>query len=235
MFGLGAVILIGVGLVIWRHQDSEPRGAAGGDRPIDWTQARAQAEQGDAAAQAALGAAYASGNGLPLDYVKALEWFRQAAAQGHPEAEFNMGVFCETGQGVPHDDAQAAVWYEKAAERGHLAAQYSLASMYGAGRGVPYDEAKAVQWYRRAAECGDSLSQYNLGRRYERGKGVAVDRVEAYQWLSLALAGGVEDAAKDRDAVAARMSAEERAVAGRRVKEFVPKPAGVSGARPLGR
>ena len=44
------------------------------------------AEQGDALAQAALGAAYEEGRGVPQDYVQAHMWLNLAAAAGDKKA-----------------------------------------------------------------------------------------------------------------------------------------------------
>ena len=43
---------------------------------------RPLAERGDASAQAALGAFYENGKGVPQDYAKAVKWYRLAAEQG---------------------------------------------------------------------------------------------------------------------------------------------------------
>jgi TPR repeat protein len=45
------------------------------------------AEQGDANSQYKLGLQYLSGNGVPRDYVKGVEWLEKAAAQDHAEAK----------------------------------------------------------------------------------------------------------------------------------------------------
>ncbi len=62
-----------------------------GDIPQNHAEAvrwyRAASEQGDANAQANLGSMYASGEGVPEDYVLAYAWFNLAGAQGVEEAQ----------------------------------------------------------------------------------------------------------------------------------------------------
>ena len=52
---------------------------------------RARAEKGDVDAQNNLGEMYAKGQGVPLDYVEAVSWFRKAADGGYARAQFNLG------------------------------------------------------------------------------------------------------------------------------------------------
>ena len=105
----------------------------------DFLRLRARAEQGDANAQFDLGNAYAKGNGVPKDAVKAVFWFRKAAEHGIPEAQFNMGVAYAHGNGVTRDAAQAVSFFRKAAEQGFEHAQYNLGVIYIEGEGVSKD------------------------------------------------------------------------------------------------
>jgi TPR repeat protein len=58
------------------------------------------ADQGYAVAQCKLGARYENGDGVPLDYDKAIYWYRLAAEQGDAEAQKNLGLMCSKGQVV---------------------------------------------------------------------------------------------------------------------------------------
>ncbi len=98
---------------------------------------RPMAGLGDASAQNALGAMYASGKGVPLDYVEAAKWYRKAADQGNPAAQYNLGVAYANGLGVPLDDAEALKWYRKAAEQGDADAQRVVREWSNAWWGRP--------------------------------------------------------------------------------------------------
>ena len=109
---------------------------------------RARAEQGDAAAQNALGFRYRTGRGVPQDDVEAVRWFRLAAEQGDADAQFFLGGMYATGRGVLQDHVEAVRWSRLAAEQGHAGGQYNLGWMYRDGQGVVQDEAEAVRWFR---------------------------------------------------------------------------------------
>lgn len=73
------------------------------------------AADGDAGAQAILGAMYYSGEGVPKDYRDALYWFRKAAEQGEATAQYNLGYMYYNGEGVEPDMKEAAKWFRLAA------------------------------------------------------------------------------------------------------------------------
>jgi TPR repeat protein len=116
------------------------------------------AERGDASAQARLGAMYATGQGVPLDYQEAVKWYRKAAQQGNAQAQVGLGVLSVQGRGVPQDAQEAVKWYSRAAKQGDGPAQFGLGLMYDTGRGVPQDFMRAHMWYTVAAAAlsGDS-------------------------------------------------------------------------------
>src|SRR5208337_3044821 len=53
--------------------------------------AQTAAAKGDPKAEYFLGKQYAHGNGVPQDYAKAAEYFRQAATQGYAFAQNDLG------------------------------------------------------------------------------------------------------------------------------------------------
>ena len=140
------------------------------------------------------------------DYTTALEELAALAEQGDTDAQFILGSMHENGQGVPQDYKQAVKWYTKAAEQGMAEAQYILGAMYEDGQGVPQDYKQAVKWYAKAAEQGDADAQSNLGGMYANGQGVPQDNVSAHMWFNLAAVDEYEDASKNRDIIAKRMT-----------------------------
>ncbi|MDX2464407.1 MAG: tetratricopeptide repeat-containing serine protease family protein [Porticoccus sp.] len=144
------------------------------------------AEQGHAEAYFYLGAAYAGGEGVPKDAVKAVEWWTKAAEQGDADAQAWLGAAYYDGEGVAKDAAKAVEWYMKAAEQGNAAVQYLLGKAYAKGKGAPKDAAKAVEWFTKAAEQGHADAQYSVGRAYYDGEGVPKDAVKAVEWWTKA-------------------------------------------------
>jgi len=53
---------------------------------------------------------YHSGQGVPRDYEKAMQWFRKAADQGFAAAQYNLGFVYQVGLG---DNAEAVRWYKR--------------------------------------------------------------------------------------------------------------------------
>lgn len=89
-------------------------------QPLSQDDVRQSAMQGDAEAQAKLGAMYLLGrNGVEVDEQKAAEWMLKAANQGFIEAEVIMAALYDRGMGVKNDVKMATAWYEKAAVQGH--------------------------------------------------------------------------------------------------------------------
>ena len=84
---------------------------------------RAQAEQGDTAAQARLGDCYYKGNGVVADKAEAVKWYRKAAEQNDGVAQLILGNCYRYGHGVAKDHAEALKWYRKAAEHGEASAE----------------------------------------------------------------------------------------------------------------
>ncbi|MGO8754355.1 MAG: tetratricopeptide repeat protein [Gallionellaceae bacterium] len=71
---------------------------------------RPLAENGDASAQNYVGFMYDNGQGVPVDYKLAGEWYSKAAEQGNEVAQHNLGLLYGNGLGVQQDWVQALKW-----------------------------------------------------------------------------------------------------------------------------
>lgn len=146
-----------------------------------------RAQNGDAQSQFRVGAMYALGEGVRLDYSEAAEWLYKAAVQGHSSAQTLLGMFYEYGKGVDQDYYEALTWYQRAAENGNEFAQSrwndltnrlidSLQqnsgqddvqdSRHDSGSSRPY-----VPGYNRRSTCPKCLGDKTLECRYCQGKG----------------------------------------------------------------
>ena len=185
------------------------------------------AEQGDAEAQLILGTMHDIGLGIPQNYREAVKWYRLAAEQGYARAQSKLGSMYDIGLGVPQDNKEAAKWWRLAAEKGDASAQLNLGAIYDRGKIVPQDFKEAVKWYRLAAEQDNVFAQEKLGWKYALGKGVPQDDVLAYMWFHLAAVKdtppGRHVAMKQRDSLAARMTAEQIAKARELIKACVAR------------
>lgn len=90
-----------------------------------------------------------------------------------------------------------------------------------------------LQW-EGSARLGEGQSQRALGLMLKDGQGVVQDYVSAHMWLNLAAAQGDAQAAKERDLLARRMSAEQVAEAQRKATQFKPEPGIVDQPKPVG-
>jgi hypothetical protein len=111
---------------------------------------RQLAEQGDAAAQFAMGAHYAVGDGVAQDYTTAAHWFTLAASQGHVAAQATLGAYYWAGTGVPKDLDKAYFWSVLAQAGGDEASKYRLAALASSmsRRQVIAEQEAADQWLR---------------------------------------------------------------------------------------
>lgn len=141
------------------------------------------------------------------------------AMKGDAEGQFLVASMYEFGFGVKKNLAEALTWWRLAAAQGHPAAQYQMGVMHQFGDQLKQDLGEALRWYRLGAEQDHVPSQGAVGIFYRDGKGVAKDRVEAYAWFNLS-AETHQLSEKWRDEVAAKMSAQQVAVAQRRTREL---------------
>jgi uncharacterized protein len=145
------------------------------------------ANEGDAAAQVALGILHETGDGLPQNPTEASKWYRRAAEQNDPEGAFRLGWLYARGEGLPQNLEQAVHWYEIAANHGHPTAQLSLGWIYFNGDGVPRNVETAARWFKLAAARGEAAAQYTLGTIYSGAyDDVPQNLDEAAKWFLLA-------------------------------------------------
>lgn len=130
---------------------------------------------------------------IPIDYEKALDWYKKAASQRNRFAECRLGYFYVKGLGTKRDYCAALEWYKKAAIKGVRPAQNWLGYLYSHGigiekeyekdhslwHGIALDYPEAVYWYTRAAEKGDTEAQTRLGYLYSHGEGACCKQVIA--------------------------------------------------------
>lgn len=143
-----------------------------------WTE---QAAKGNAYAAYRLGVEYmdAKPGVVQRDYVRAMQYHRQAAIAGIPLSMFDVGSMFEYGQGVTRDLAQSASWYGHSARYGLAQGQYNFATMLEAGEGVPADEIEALKFFVLAARGGFTGVPYdNRTLRIDRDAPTPVQLLE---------------------------------------------------------
>ncbi|CAI3951646.1 unnamed protein product [Commensalibacter communis] len=92
---------------------------------------------------------YENGDGVPLDYKKAVEYYTKAANQGDATAQTNLGIMYSNGKGISQSYQKAEEYFLKAAKQGYGDAYFNLAVMYGQGKGVQRDFKKADEYMKQ--------------------------------------------------------------------------------------
>jgi hypothetical protein len=67
-------------------------------------------------------------------------------------------------------------------------------------------------------------AQHKVGTLYATGSGVPQDNMRAYCWLELSAARGIQEAARERDALAQRMTPDQITRARELASKMVVKP-----------
>lgn len=161
------------------------------------------------------------------DYATAIRLCRLPAENGNEWCQMLLAKAYYHGTRVSQDYAEAMKWYRKAAEQGSDDAQFKLGIAYERGQGVPQHYADALKWYGKAAEQGHPTAQNSLGGMYGAGKGVPQDYVQAHKWYNLAVLNATDDKVretfvKNRDQLAAKMTAAQIAEARKLAREWEP-------------
>jgi TPR repeat protein len=138
-----------------------------------------------------IGIRYATGSGVPQDFVAALAWYQRAAEHGSVRALNNIATLHFHGLGVPQSYEEAVKWLRLAVAKGDAAAQNRLGAMYEEGLGVPQSAHDAFELFDRAAAQGYGPGMANLGHAYAGGTGVQRDEVRAYALIAAAIEIGV--------------------------------------------
>lgn len=149
------------------------------------------AEQGSATAQRYLGILYENGLGVPRDFARAIQLYRQAADQDDADAELRLGeaylMAFDMGVDFPHVPEKGIALMEKAAGHGDPRHMNVVGQFLEGGRwGVPKDDKRAVEYYKKAAALGDSSAEFRLGLAYEIGRGVEQNSEVSNRWYEKA-------------------------------------------------
>ena len=119
---------------------------------------RTKAENGNVAAQTALGACYLDGIEVAPDYAEAFRLLSAASAAGASRAMLNLARMLAEGLGTPKNHAEAVRFYDSAAQRGEFLAQIELGRAFSRGIGVAKDASLARKWYSAALAQENSVS-----------------------------------------------------------------------------
>lgn len=176
-----------------------------GDRKAALEQLRRAAEHGHPIAQWKLGKIYETGDGVPVNDAKAVEFYREVIdnhaddARGTPQAAFVASAFVSLGsyylRGVekaairPNIDRARELYTYAASIFGDTEAQYRLGRLYLEASGEERDPRQAARWLTVAAKKGHCGAQAMLGQLLFSGdEGFTRRPVQGLMWLTIARA-----------------------------------------------
>ena len=137
-----------------------------------------------------MGAMYARGEGVPVQYVKAYAWWKLAASEGEENAIKGMDMLRSRMTATQVTAAQKLA-AELIAIAGPAGGQLQSKEVPDIGKTrrsaeQEYTEDQEAEQLRQAAEQGLAGAQYTLGVMYDGGIGVPQDSRKAVKWLRLA-------------------------------------------------
>ena len=94
------------------------------------------------------------------------------------------------------------------------------------------DFSRAGEYYAAAAKGGNPVAQMLIGRFFEEGLGTQINPAYAYVNYTRAAAGGLQDAAKKRDEIKAKLTPAQLKEAEDILSGAAAKAAATSGANP---
>jgi TPR repeat protein len=137
-----------------------------------------------------MGVAYRTGDGVPEDVAKSLEWYRKAAAKNHPRAFYDLAQYYWADKTNPVAKDEAHHFTTLAAQGGYRQAQLQCALSCFRGDGAPVDFEQGKKWLDRAAEADWANAQFCLFELYWNGIAPALgcpaypkDKKQALLWL----------------------------------------------------
>ena len=150
------------------------------------------AHEGNADAQTSLGYMYQTGQAVPKNEAKAIEWYEKAIEQEQPYALFNMALmYANSSELIEQDIEKAHELFLRAAVAGVDLAQYEVALMFEQGAGCTQNYSEAAFWYEEAAKRGHMEAFNNLGVLYKEGRGVHQNFQRAFVCFSRAAEKGL--------------------------------------------
>jgi TPR repeat protein/S1-C subfamily serine protease len=148
-----------------------------------FTKLQKEAEEGDPIAQFNLAMKYESGDGVPKDIAKAIEWYKKSSNQGNAAAQSNLGYIYYIGTDVSKNFPVAFDLIQKASAQNEPSAQFRLGIIYAYSTDIPKDNLKALEWIEKSATQGYVPAERRLGALYFSGDlGVYKDINKAMYW-----------------------------------------------------
>lgn len=151
---------------------------------------RQAAEQGSVEAMLALAGLYERGQGTPISFPHALEWYQAAAAKGHVDGHFGSGSCLMRMERIPRGMRS---WFQDVTvEEPERAAELGL--LLGTRMDLEEPYTLAREHLLEACRQGHGEAHYRLAELYVRGLGGERDLKRAHDLYVVAAAAGIAGA-----------------------------------------
>lgn len=147
------------------------------------------ADEGDDEAAVELAERYYSGDGVEVDFAKAMRFYKRAGINDNSHAQYSIGAMYAGAMGVEHDPEKAFVYYKKAADKGYPPAQFALGEALYFGDGCEKNDSEALYWLQKAeTEFQDANVYITLSMIYKDSEDESVcDHGKAFEYLQKAV------------------------------------------------
>jgi CHAT domain-containing protein len=156
---------------------------------LEFNDALAKADAGDAYSQAVVSIYYTMGYKAPKDTAKGLAYAMKSAAQKHPLGIYQVGILRELGAGMKKSKKEGHLLMANAfdglnALNGDPYALYDLGCMAIEGVGVDQNPKEAARLFKASADLGYAPAQRIYAKFLEAGVGAPKDLEAARQYQS---------------------------------------------------
>ena len=154
------------------------------------------AKTGDIGACCTLGEKYATGDGVPQNYNKAIEYYQIAADKGDSGAIYSLAYCHLFGLNDSESHRKGIELMKQAAEMGVATANEHMGWIYFRNQFAPVDYDKSFMYMKKAADLGDAIAQSHVAQAYENGFWGAPEQdfTMSKHYYNLALAQGNDHA-----------------------------------------
>lgn len=142
---------------------------------------------------------YENGEGVSVDYKKAMELYLDAYKKGSHAAPFRIALMYCFNRGVEKNDKVIMHWVGEALKRNYSKGYLHLAYIYHFGKAIQVDFKEALKWYERAIQYDDSDNSSHGFRGmamiyHQGGNNVQRDHKKAEEYYVAAVEAGNTEA-----------------------------------------
>jgi hypothetical protein len=181
------------------------------DKKVEFERLEREARGGNRQAQFDYAQMHATGDGVPINQKKALEFYEKAARQGHELAQNTCGAMYFAGMGTQPNPKKAFPYFAQAAKQGNLEAQANCARMLFHGRGTRINKKEAFKGFERVIDEVEKLgsactphqkqvkleAQQTCATMLWRGDGIPKDKEKGLKYYKQAADQGLDKAQYD--------------------------------------